>query len=384
MWPTTTVNLTGERFQVTYRVAGDSDTARERAEAICVEQTVEFPADLLPPGDIPGQIVGQIERFEAIAGNDAFRAVISYPVEISDFELPQLLNVVFGNSSIKPGIRVDSFALPEPLLEAFRGPRFGQPGWRARLGVFGRPLLCTALKPMGLDVEALAELAYQFALGGIDIIKDDHGLADQPFAPFEERVGRCVEAVARANAETGGNSVYMPNVSARSDRLMDRAFCARQEGAGALMIAPGLVGWDTMRALADDDSIGLPIMCHPALLGSFVTNPEAGISHSALFGQLVRLAGADATIYPNYGGRFSFSQEECQEIVAASSKPWGDLKPIFPTPGGGMSLERVPELDGLYGDDVIFLIGGNLHRHGPDRAATARRFLKLVTEKSAA
>ena len=41
---------------------------------------------------------------------------------------------------------------------------------------------------MGLPAHALADLAYQFALGGIDIIKDDHGLADQSFAPFKERV----------------------------------------------------------------------------------------------------------------------------------------------------------------------------------------------------
>jgi hypothetical protein len=37
----------------------------------------------------------------------------------------------------------------------------------------------TALKPMGSTTAELAKMAYDFAKGGIDIIKDDHGLADQ-------------------------------------------------------------------------------------------------------------------------------------------------------------------------------------------------------------
>ena len=57
---------------------------------------------------------------------------------------------------------------------------------------------------MGLSATDLAELAYRFALGGIDLIKDDHGLTNQPFCPFEERVRRCAEAVARRTARPAG------------------------------------------------------------------------------------------------------------------------------------------------------------------------------------
>ena len=106
------------------------------------------------------------------------------------------------------------------MLRSFRGPRFGRDGLRERLGVPTRPLLCTALKPLGLSPEGLAELAYRFALGGIDIIKDDHGLADQNFARFRDRVQRCAEAVARANRETGGRSIYVPNVTAPFDEIL--------------------------------------------------------------------------------------------------------------------------------------------------------------------
>ncbi|HEY0605660.1 MAG TPA: RuBisCO large subunit C-terminal-like domain-containing protein, partial [Herpetosiphonaceae bacterium] len=309
---------------------------------------------------------------------DRYEAVISYAVETAGGELTQLLNVIFGNISIKPGIRVEHLDLPSGLLDIFKGPRFGRQGIRDLLGVPDRPLLCTALKPQGLSARQLADLAYQFALGGIDIIKDDHGLANQSFAPYRERVQACAEAVERANRETGLSCIYMANVTAPADQVVTRARLAKDAGSRGLLIAPGLVGLDTMRLLADDDDLALPIMSHPAFQGSFVTGEEQGIAQRVLFGQLARLAGADATIYPNYGGRFSFSREVCQQIVEASAAPMGSLKPIFPTPGGGMSLERIPDMLDLYGQDVIFLVGGGLLKHSSDIVANCRYFLKLV------
>lgn len=377
--PNPTLDLSGDRFTVHYRIAAaGEDDARSIAEAICIEQTVEFPAPLIPKGDIQQQIVGRIEALEPTAP-DAWEAVISYAVETTGFELTQFLNVLFGNTSIKPGIRVERFALPESLLNRFRGPRFGVQGLREYLGVHDRPLLCTALKPMGLSAVELADLAYHFALGGIDIVKDDHGMADQQFAPFDERVKRCAEAVERANRETGRRSIYMPHLAGPVDTIVERARAAKRAGAGGLLISPGLVGFDTMRLLADDDLIGLPIMSHPALLGSFVTSPVSGISHFALFGQIARLAGADASIYPNWGGRFSFSPEECRSIADGCAVPMGHIRPIFPTPGGGMSLKRVPEMLSFYGRDVILLIGGGLFQAGLDLVANCRDFLARVT-----
>jgi ribulose-bisphosphate carboxylase large chain len=230
---------------------------------------------------------------------------------------------------------------------------------------------------MGLSCVELADLAYRFALGGMDIIKDDHGLTDQCCSPFEERVKRCAEAVARASRETGFPSIYIANITAPHREVMKRARIAKEAGAGGFMVAPGLTGFDLMRELADDDSLGLPVLTHPALQGSFVTG-RSGISHGVIFGQLARFAGADATIFPNFGGRFSFSREECNEIVRGTIVPMGHLKTIFPAPGGGMSLERVPEMLDTYGEDLIFLIGGGLFKHGPDLIENCRYFRKIV------
>ncbi|MDF2631058.1 MAG: mtnW [Symbiobacteriaceae bacterium] len=379
MLPNPSLQISGERFTVVYAIRAASEgEALARAKDMALEQTVEFPEELVPPGDILQHVVGRIESCRP-AGEGRFEAAISYAVETVGGELPQLLNVIFGNSSIKAGLRVERLELPESLLVDFHGPRFGRDGLREHLGVHNRPLLCTALKPMGLTARDMADLAYQCALGGIDIIKDDHGLGDQPFAPYWERMQRCSEAVLRANAETGRRSIYMPNVTGPAEKVVESARFARQVGAGGILICPGITGIDVMRYLADDEEIGLPIMSHPALQGNFVTSPESGISHYALFGQIARLAGADATIYPNWGGRFAFSKAECESIAAGTEVEMGGLKPIFPTPGGGMTLERIPELFEVYGKDVIFLVGGGLFKQGPNLVENCRHFLSMIS-----
>ena len=92
----------------------------------------------------------------------------------------------------------------------------------------------------------------------------------------------------------------------------------------------------------------------------------------------MRLAGADATIFPHHGGRFGFSLQECGEIVMGCEEPMGGLKPIFPTPGGGMSLKRIPELLEFYGNEVLFLVGGDLVKSGPHIEDNCKRFLEMV------
>jgi ribulose-bisphosphate carboxylase large chain len=369
--------LSGLRFSVEYLLSGSEPEARSKAEDICLEQTVEFPRELLPEGAIPDFIVGRMETFEA-AGPLAFRSRISYSVESAGTDLVNLLNVIFGNISIMPGIRVTGLELPEAVTGRFQGPRFGRAGLRDRLGIQNRPLICTALKPMGLSAAALAEQAFAFALGGIDLIKDDHGLADQPFCGFEDRVAACAAAVAKANQVTGQHCAYLPNVTGPADRVIERARRAKALGAGGILVCPALVGLDTMRLIAEDEAIGLPVMAHPAFGGSLVTAPGNGFSHATLYGTLMRLAGADTTVYPNYGGRFAFSRAECAGIAAASAAPLGRIAPCLPAPGGGMTTDRARDMFEVYGRDFILLIGGGLHRRGPDLADNARFFVQLL------
>jgi ribulose-bisphosphate carboxylase large chain len=366
-----------ERFTVIYHIIGDEAIALEKAKILCLEQTVEVGEELVPDGFIRDHIIGQLAAF-SLFSNQTYAAKITYDIETTAFELTQWLNVIFGNSSIKAGIKVHDLELGEGILSHFHGPRFGIAGLREKLGVFDKPLLCTALKPMGKSPTEMAQFAYDFALGGVDLIKDDHGLSNQPFCPYEERVKACSEAVAQANEKTGKNCIYVPNITAPTTAIRQRVDYAKDQGAGGFLIAPGLTGFDTMRALAEDESVNLPLISHPAFLGSMVTHPENGLSHRVLFGQLQRLAGADASIYPNYGGRFGFLREECRSIAESCQDKMGDYAPIFPAPGGGMRLENVPDMLALYGNDVIFLIGGALYSRSTDLIENTRYFLSLV------
>jgi ribulose-bisphosphate carboxylase large chain len=367
----------GERFRVTYKICGSEKSALEKANDICIEQTVEFPAELVTQPVIRDHVFGKVEDFSQ-SGKNIYLAVISFDAAITGMELPQFLNVIFGNISIKKKIRVENIHLSEKLLKKFKGPRFGKNGIRKLHGINDRPILCTALKPMGLSNRQLSDLAYKFALGGIDIIKDDHGIADQSFSRFEERVRLCAQAVRRANSESGQNALYVSNITSYQDQIIERAKFARDFGASGLLIAPGLAGWDVMRKISEDSSIDLPLFAHPAMLGTYVINPFSGISHRVLFGQIFRICGADAAIFPNFGTRFSFSRNECRQIIEGVSEDMGSIKEIFPCPGGGMKLNQVPELMDFYGSDVIFLIGGDLFRQGPDLIETCRHFRSVT------
>lgn len=374
----TTLQVSGDRIEAVYEFHGDVTEAEGRVDALRVEQTIEFPADLVPDDDIQREIVGRVESIDVV-DSGLVHAVVSYAVETTGFELPQMMNVLWGNSALLPGIRLVDFRLPASLLSRFPGPRFGIEGLREMFDAPTRPLLATALKPMGLSSARLAATAYELALGGIDMIKDDHSLANQPFAPYVERVQRCAEAVAKANAQSGLNCVYMPSINAPYDELERRIEVAVDAGAGALLVLPGITSFDQMRYLATRTEI--PIMGHPAYLGSYSASPTSGIAHARLYGTLMRLAGADLSIFPNYGGRFSFSRQECRDIAAALTGPLGDLKPAMPSPGGGMTLARVSEIIDFYGNDVALLIGGDLHR-GESLVDTAAGFRAAVSSRA--
>lgn len=373
----TTLKVSGERLKATYEFSGAAGDARARVEALCVEQTIEFPADLVPDDDIKQHIIGDIESYDEVDA-ELVRATVSFAVETTGYEFPQLLNVLFGNSSLLRGVKLVDVDLPSSLTDRFTGPRFGIEGLRTLFEAPGRPLLATALKPMGSSPYTLARMAYELAAGGIDMIKDDHSLANQPFATYRSRVEACAEAVRQANFETGGASIYMPSVNAPYRMLEDRVQVALEAGAGGLLVLPGITGFDHMLDLASRSDVGIPLMGHPALLGGFVSSPDGGMAHGLLFGKLMRYAGADLSIFPNFGGRFSFSQDECMSIATACTTPMAGVNTIFPAPGGGMTMGRIDEMVDYYGKDVALLIGGDLHR-GRDLRSSAEAFRAAVS-----
>jgi len=361
-----------DRIHITYAFSGDDPKAI--ADLIRVEQTIEFPFELAPSW-IQDQVVGKIEEITSNDKNNHL-ITISFNPDVTGGELTQLLNVLWGNASLFPGVKIVDLKLPDSILNNFKGPRFGISGLRKIFKANTRPLIATALKPMGSDAKTLAEMARTLALAGFDLIKDDHSLANQPWATWKERVTLISLAVKEANEITGGNSAYVPSLNMPFDQVIDAAHTAKDLGAGALLVIPGITGFDSLRVIAADETLSLPILGHPAMLGSLVTSKDSGISHGIVFGTLMRLAGADISIFPNIGGRFSFTTEQCLEIADLSRKKMGSLKPMTIAPAGGMTLERIPEMIDMYGKETALLIGGALSRG--NLADNAARMCEMV------
>ncbi len=367
-----------ERFTVAYRVTPDDARPIEaHAKDIAIEETVEIPAECVPQKIWDAGIVGVIESITPVAGHaSSFDVRISYRIDITNNDIPNLLNVLFGNISIRRGIKITGIDFTPAQMAAFGGPRIGMEGIRAVLNAGKRPLATTAIKPLGLSARELAERCGGYAAGGLDIIKDDHGLIDQHFHPFEERVSRIQDVIDEANARKGTKTLYFPTLSGRFDQVEAQAAHAKEAGCFGLLIHPMLIGPDTGFHLAR--KYDLAVMTHPTFSGTHFHDPTHGMTPAVLLGTLFRLFGADVSVFPNYGGRFTFTKQECLDLANACTDDWGGLKGCFPSPAGGMSIERVGDMIDAYGDDVALLIGGALIKADPDPEVAARRFVDAL------
>jgi ribulose-bisphosphate carboxylase large chain len=354
----------------TYLIESEPGRIDERAEALAVEQSVECPMEAIHDARIREEIVARVASIEP-AGDRCYRVDVRIAAQtVSD--TAQLINMVFGNCSLWDNVQLAGFALPPELLAGFAGPRHGTSGMRALLDAPRRPMTAAAMKPQGMRAEALAAMCGTLARAGVDVIKDDHGIANQAYAPFAERVRACQDAVRDAVAATGKPAFYAPHLIGTPGTLHAHARIARDEGVRVVLVAPMLVGLPAFRELVD----AFPefvYLAHPSFGGA------ARMTPAVLFGRLFRLLGADAPIFVNYGGRFAYPQDACGALADAARAPWGDLRPALPVPAGGMRLDRVDELLAFYGPDTMLLIGGNLLiAEGDALLARAREFVARV------
>src|SRR4051812_47007936 len=154
------------------------------------------------------EVVARVEEIRAVDG--AHEVVLAIAPETTGGEASQLANMLFGNCSLQPEVELVDVELPAGYEKTFPGPRFGIEGIRKLAGVQGRALTCAALKPQGSPVDRLARLAHTLALAGIDVIKDDHGIANQSYGPFAARVPAVQKAISDANRASGGKTLYAP------------------------------------------------------------------------------------------------------------------------------------------------------------------------------
>ena len=364
-------------LHVTYLLRAAPAEVAARAELLLLEQTVELPRAVAARDPwVAEHILGCVEEIRP-AGVDLHYVTIAQPLATTARDPAQLLGVLFGNCSLQPDVVLADVELPDVAFDWLPGPRAGVAGLRELTGVRGRPLLATALKPMGLTPAQLAALCGTFARAGVDLIKDDHGLADHPFCPFEARVEACLAAVEAAACETGRRALYVPNLTGTPDRVRRQLEFARRAGVGAVMLSPMVVGLPLLHELASESG-GLPILAHPAFGGVLRA------AEPALFGKLFRWYGADAVIFPHAGGRFSYSEATCRAIAGALRAPHARARPALPAPGGGIRMERVGELLEFYGNDCILLIGGSLYQAGDALFDRTRDLVEQVARVAAA
>jgi 2,3-diketo-5-methylthiopentyl-1-phosphate enolase len=310
---------------------------------------------------------------------------IGYPWENFGGQIPMLLTTAYGNISMIGDIKLLDISFPKKFTDQLPGPQFGIDGIRQMLGVPARPLLITMIKPaIGLRPEQGAELLYQTALGGVDIIKDDEVLSDPDFSPTLRRLELYMEKLRQAEEETGDKKLYAVNVTDEPERSIKKAEVAVENGARAIMVNFLPAGLGLVSSLARNPKINVPILAHHDFGGALYASPWHGISSSLLYGKLARLAGIDLQVVPTSYGKFGLTYEKYMRIIIGLRNPLHGKNRSFPVIGGEVRQGTLPQVFGDAGTDCVVAAGGAIYAHpmGPTAGATAfRQGIDLLMEQ---
>jgi len=318
-----------------------------------------------PEGFLPG------ERYADIA--------IAYPDINFSRDIPALLVTVFGKLSMDGKIKLIDLDVSKNFASVFPGPKFGLEGIRNLLGVHDRPLLMSIFKSViGYDLPNLQEQFYKQALGGVDLIKDDEILFENPLTPLEKRVAACMEAARKAEEITGQKLLYATNLTGPTSKLADNARKAINAGANALLFNVLAYGFDALHELSSDPEINVPIAAHPAMAGAIYPSMHYGISAPLLLGKLMRLAGADLVLFPSPYGSVVMPKEENLAVQQALMNPMHHLKTSFPVPSAGIHPGLVPLILKDFGFDVVVNAGGGIHGHPLGTEAGGQAFRQAI------
>lgn len=354
------------------------------ANAIREEQTTGTWTDLSTVNEETAYVHaldGSVEDLVELP-DGGYLTKICFPHEIFEKgNIPQYLSVIAGNLfglGKLEAVRLLDIDLPENLAGC--GPKFGIDGIRKIVGteVSCRPHIGTIIKPkVGLNPKDTAQVAYEAALGGLDLIKDDETLTNQTFCPLFDRLEAVMDALDRAKDETGKQVLYAVNVTTGGDRIVELAHKAVSAGANMLMVDVLTAGFSAIQALAEAPGINVPIHVHRTMHGALTRNPHHGIAMRPI-AKLVRSAGGDQLHTGSVSGKMG---SKAGEVIADNreiTKPLSYLKPVFPVSSGGLHPGKVAAEIAKLGTDIVLQAGGGIHGHPGGTTAGTRAMLQAA------
>src|ERR1700741_4374295 len=236
---------------------------------------------------------------QAVPGREGeYIACIAYDIDL--FEEGSIANLassiignVFGFKALK-ALRLEDMRIPPHYVKTFQGPAHGIVMEREYLDKFGRPLLGATTKPkLGLSAKNYGRVVYEALRGGLDFTKDDENINSQPFMRWRDRYLHCIEAVNKAQAETGEIKGHYLNVTAATmEDMYERAEFARELGSVIIMIdlVIGYTAVQSMAKWARRNSMILHL--HRAGHSTYTRQKNHGISFRVI-AKWMRMAGVD-------------------------------------------------------------------------------------------
>lgn len=307
--------------------------------------------------------------------------------------MPQLYSSVggniFGMKAIK-NLRLLDIEFPKKYMESFKGPQYGINGVRTFMKIPRRPLTATVPKPkVGMYTEEHAKIGYEAWMGGVDFLKDDENLTDQPFNRFNDRVKLCAKYRDKAEKETGEMKDYFVNVTAETKEMIRRARMVKDYGFRYIMVDIVTAGWAGLQTIREEcQDLKLAIHAHRAMHATFTRNPKHGISMLTL-AKCARLVGVDNIHIGTVVGKLVGKKDEVlmleheieeqivkeNRLVGALNQDWEEIKPVFVVSSGGLHPGLIPYILKLLGNECVVQLGGGLHGHpgGTRKGAMALR-----------
>ncbi|MGH2994731.1 MAG: ribulose-bisphosphate carboxylase large subunit [Gaiellaceae bacterium] len=323
-------------------------------------------------------------------------AYVAYPMDL--FEEGSVVSMmasitgnVFGFKALR-ALRLEDLRIPVAYVKTFPGPPNGIQVERDKLGKYGRPLLGATLKPkLGLSAKNYGRACFELLRGGLDFTKDDENITSQPFMRWRDRYFFVMEAVRKAEEETGERKGHYLNVTAPDcEQMLERAEYAKELGSPIVMhdyLVGGLAAHTTLANWCRRNGILLHV--HRALHAVLDRQKDHGI-HYRVLAKWLRLAGGDHLHSGTVVGKLEGDRESTLAVIDLMredhvpadkrrglyfDQDWASLPGVFPAASGGIHVWHMPALVEIFGDDSILQFGGGSAGHpwGSRAGATANR-----------